>query len=698
MVNPVLSVEDLEVCYYTRQGQLPALHDITFEVGQGEIVGLVGESGCGKSTVACSLMRLLPPNGEITSGKVLLHEKDILKFEKNELQQLRGSDVAMIFQDPMTSLNPVFPVWTQMYDALLSHHFKSGDSGMSMRERAIALLDRLGLPDPSRQIDSFPHEFSGGMRQRIMIAMALMMRPALLIADEPTSALDVTLEAQILQLIKGLQKDFDTSILYITHDLGVVAQVCDHVVVMYAGRIVERQGVFGLFENPVHPYTQALLAAVPSRHRRGQPLETIPGRVPGLANLPSGCKFADRCSIAKQICHVEEPAFSMYKGAGVRCHARNPDSTYRKATQVSLNSLNPEPADQKKESESNSPGDRGTHDKRSTNGNLVELRNVTTRFMDRCGIIKRMQGCKPGSVRAVDHVNIAIRTGEVLGLVGESGSGKTTLGRTILQMVPSFAGQIFFEGHEITGPHTKRINRLRRNMQMIFQDPVSSLSPRLRVSKLLREPYRIHNVSRENRRDVYDLLEMVGLSREQADKFPHELSGGQARRVSIARALALQPKFLIADEPTAGLDVSVAASILNLMDDLSQDLGLTYLIITHNLNVLGYVADRIAVMYLGKIIEIGSTDQIFDSHVHPYTLALLSAVSEPDPHNRGKKRRFILTGEIPSPRNPPSGCVFHPRCAFGEKRCSAEAPELRTIADNHLAACHFYERVQELHS
>lgn len=694
MVNPVLSVENLGVSYYTRQGALPALHDISFEVGEGEIVGLVGESGCGKSTVACSLMRLLPPNGEIAGGQVLLNGRDVLKFEKDDMQRLRGSEIAMIFQDPMTSLNPVFPVWTQMYDAMLSHHMKSDDAGISLRKQAIDVLERLGLPDPAQQIDSFPHEFSGGMRQRIMIAMALMMKPFLLIADEPTSALDVTLEAQILQLIKELQKDFDTSILYITHDLGVVAQVCDRVVVMYAGRVVERQEVFGLFENPVHPYTQALLSAVPSRNRRGQPLETIPGSVPSLRELPSGCKFADRCSIAKPICQIEEPAFSIFKGAGVRCHARNPESGYHTSKNISLRETL---SKQNQGKQASGPGPVAAQAKSGHNGKLVELHNVTTKFTDRCGIVKRLQGSKPDCVRAVDRVNLAIRAGEVLGLVGESGSGKTTLGRTILQMVPQFSGQIFFEVEEITGTHTKRINRLRRNMQMIFQDPVSSLSPRLRVSKLLREPYKIHNVSRENRRNIYELLEMVGLSREQGDKFPHELSGGQARRVSIARALALQPKFLIADEPTAGLDVSVAASILNLMDDLSQKLGLTYLIITHNLNVLGYVADRIAVMYLGKIIEIGSTDQIFDSHVHPYTLALLSAVSEPDPHARVKKKGFILTGEIPSPRNPPSGCVFHPRCTFAEKLCSVEIPELRKIENNHLAACHFYEKVQELH-
>ena len=518
------------------------------------------------------------------------------------------------------------------------------------------LLEEMGIPDPAQRIDDYPHQFSGGMRQRIMIAMVLLLEPAILIADEATSALDVTLEAQILELFKRLRRERNTAIIFISHDLGVVSQICDRVVVMYAGRAVEEGDVVSLFERPLHPYTQALLGAIPSRKHRGERLATIPGRVPSLSDLPPGCKFADRCPHVQPVNREREPRYVAFDGRRVRCNIYDPDSGYEHASV-----------------------------------RMTEARVVTAVAPRRdCATCTRTSTVS----RAVDGIDLAIAKGEILGLVGESGSGKTTLGRTILRLVPSTSGRIEFDGQDVTRLGGGDLRRLRRRMQMIFQDPYSSLSPRLRVSYLLTEPYRIHKIPSADQISVRELLEMVELSPELAGKYPHELSGGQARRVGVARALALQPEFLIADEPTAGLDVSAAAAVLNLMKDLARRLDLTYLIITHNLNVVGYIADRIAVMYLGQLAETGPAERVLDDPTHPYTRALLEAVSEPDPRNRGVDRRLLLPGEIPSPRNPPPGCRFHTRCRFAQPRCREEVPVLEETEADHRVACHFWPEVR----
>ena len=476
------------------------------------------------------------------------------------------------------------------------------------------------------------------MRQRIMIASALMLEPALLIADEPTSALDVTLEAQIVELLKRLRETHGTAIIFISHDLGVVAQICDRVVVMYAGRAVEEGDVVSLFEQPRHPYTQALLAAIPSHLRRGQPLAAIPGRVPSLSALPPGCKFSERCPHVRTTCTEHEPALKPVDGGQVRCFIYDPSSGYER-------------------SHSSEESGGGRVIAPASDGALVQATDVRTYFDASHGLFKRLRRKEKGVVRAVDGVDLEIRRGEILGLVGESGSGKTTLGRTILGLAPATSGQVLFDGLDVTQLGGGDLRRLRRRMQMIFQDPYSSLSPRLRVSYQLTEPYKINEVPPAERYRVAELLGMVELSTEQATKYPHELSGGQARRVGIARALALHPDFIVADEPTAGLDVSAAASVLNLMKELGTRLGLTYLIITHNLNLVGYVADRIAVMYLGQLVEVGPTDRIFDAPAHPYTRALLASISEPDPRQRRDARRLLLPGEIPSPAQPPPGAA-----------------------------------------
>lgn len=687
-MSVTLKVEKLEIKYHTRQATLTAVRNVNFEVGRGKIVGLVGESGCGKSTIASAVMRLLPPNGEISGGSLLFNERDLLQMSENEMRQVRGRDLSMIFQDPMTSLNPVFSIEQQMVDAILAH--PPNDKPISRkeaRERAIYMLDRVGIPDAAKRIQNFPYQFSGGMSQRIMIALALQSNPALLIADEPTSALDVTMEAQITGLIRDLRDELQTSILYITHDLGIVAQICDQVVVLYAGNVVETGDIFQLFKNPSHPYTQALLRSHPSNQAQAERLITIRGRVPSLKDLPLGCKFAPRCDLAQAICFSQEPLPTLLETQTVLCHAYQPEwkgpspkllfASYGQINQASTPELAAAVRLQVSESEQ-----------------VVRAEQVKVHYQDTVGWLGMLLGEKQSLVRAVDGVDVNVYRGESLALVGESGCGKTTLGRTILRLERPTAGEINVNGKKITKLPQSNLRPLRAMMQMIFQDPISSLSPRKKVADLLLEPFKIHAIAVDKEKKVDELLEMVGLSSEQADKYPHQLSGGQARRVGIARALALQPSVLIADEPTAGLDVSVAAGILNLMKDLRERLGLTYILITHNLSIIGFIADRVAVMYLGKLVEIGPTSTLFTQPRHPYTEALMSAVALPDPELREKRKRIILEGEIPSPRNPPAGCPFHPRCRFREARCSSEMPILQEISDaTHLAACHFPERV-----
>jgi peptide/nickel transport system ATP-binding protein len=682
--EPVLKVENLDVTYYVRSGALPALRDVSFDLYPGEILGVVGESGCGKSTLSGALLRLLPTNGDISGGRVLLKGLDLTTMSERQLRELRGRQIAMIFQDPLTSLNPTFTVGKQLVAAQKAHRDLGVTSPRLLRQRAVEMLTRVGLPDAGERIDYFPHQFSGGMRQRIMIAMALLLEPEVLIADEATSALDVTLQAQILELLRGLRRERGTSMLFISHDIGVISEICDRLFVMYAGRAVEQGTVREVLSDPKHPYTQALLASVPTKDRRGERLATIPGRVPSLSEMPSGCAFADRCLHAQQVCRDPGPEAVELAGRVVRCLIHEPASGYDTSL---VDQEISSPVEQAGLAEDPAEG-------RTIGDVLVEAQGVEVHFRDRATMVTRLARRPLGAVRAVDGVDLEIRRGEIVGLVGESGSGKTTFGKALLGLVPVSGGRIVYEGLDVTAMDRRQMRPLRRRVQMIFQDAHASLSPRRRVGQLLTDPYVIHKVPQEDRIPVPELLEMVQLAPEQAHKYPHELSGGQARRVNIARALALRPEFIVADEPSAGLDVSAAASVLNLMKDLARDLGLSYLVVTHDLNLVGYIADRIALMYLGRLVAFGPTERIFDHPVHPYTQALLEAVATPDPDQTAAPHRLLLPGEIPSPKNPPPGCRFHTRCRFVRRDSCLETPVLEDVQQGHMVACHHWREIR----
>ncbi|MGB9673264.1 MAG: dipeptide ABC transporter ATP-binding protein [Anaerolineales bacterium] len=681
----LLQVENLWITYHTREARLSAVRNVDFSVERGKIVGLVGESGCGKSSIALALMRLLPPNGVVSNGKIIFQGQNLLDLSENEMRAVRGHRISMIFQDPMTSLNPVFSIEQQMVDAILARAPQNQKPSRSAaRQEAIAMLERVGIPDAFHRIHDYPHQFSGGMRQRIMIALALQSNPALLIADEPTSALDVTLEAQITELIRSLRDELQTSILYITHDLGIVAQLCDEVIVLYAGNIVETGDVWSLFKKPRHPYTQALLRSHPTYETNTRFLATIPGRVPSLSNLPPGCKFAPRCPFAQDRCHQEDPLAVEIEGQKVCCHIYQPDWRFPAKTAT------PAPALENLEK---SEFGEGYREKTTP---IVKGAKVEVNFQEQIGLLSNLLGQKSIPLKAVRGIDIMVYRGETLAVVGESGSGKTTLGRTILGLENATSGEIVVDGKSLSEVNPGQKRAMRAKMQMIFQDPISSLSPRKTVSELLLEPFRIHNIAVNPQDKVAELLEMVGLSTEQANKYPHQLSGGQARRVGIARALALNPALLVADEPTAGLDVSVAAGILNLMKELREKFGLTYILITHNLNVVRFVADRVAVMYLGQIVEIGDAETIFSQPKHPYTEALISAIAIPDPEIRRTRKQIILEGEIPDPRHPPAGCPFHPRCRYQQERCTIETPTLTELREGHRSACFFPQLVSSM--
>jgi peptide/nickel transport system ATP-binding protein len=669
----VLRVESLRAYLASAAGIVRAVDDVSFEVAAGETFALLGESGCGKSMTALSLMRLLPDAGSIVGGRVLLGGRDLMTLSESEMREVRGRELAMIFQEPATSLNPVLTVGEQIGEVLERH---TSLHGAIARRRALELVDAVGIPDPARRLDEYPFQLSGGMKQRVMIAMALAGDPALLIADEPTTALDVTIQAQVLELLGQLQRSRGMGMLLITHDLGIVSQLAQRVGVMYAGELVEVGDRAAFFASPKHPYSNKLFAALPRPERRGVALDTIPGSVPALSAIFSGCRFAERCPSAWARCRDEVPAWhAAGEGQAVRCHLfdstapdeeRSPRIAAAAPLQVTDKVTPPQQA----------------------GASLLEVSDLKVHFPIRQGVFKRVVG----QVKAVDGVSLRLTLGRTLALVGESGCGKTTAGKAILQLLQPTGGSVRFGGEELTTLPPARLRALRAEMQIVFQDPYGSLNPRMRVGDIIEEGMAALDTTSGlavRNRQVDEMMARVGLSAEMRGRYPHEFSGGQRQRIAIARALAVEPRLLVCDEPTSALDVSVQAQILNLLKELQASLGLAYLFITHNIAVVEYLAHEVAVMYLGRIVERGTVGDILRDPRHPYTEALLSAVPRLD---AGTGRSVIvLKGDMPSPACPPAGCHFHPRCPRAMPQCAAAYPAETRLGDTRSVRCFLYE-------
>jgi peptide/nickel transport system ATP-binding protein len=664
MSETLLQVQGLKTVLYGSGAPVRAVDGIDLEIRRGETFALVGESGSGKSMTALSIMRLLPETGRIAAGKVELGGTDLLALPEAAMRLVRGRRVAMIFQEPATSLNPVLTVGYQIREVLERH---APLKGADIDRRVTELIESVGIPDAARRATEYPFQLSGGLKQRVMIAMALAAGPDLLIADEPTTALDVTIQAQILELLRGLQAKTGMAMLLITHDLGIVAQMAQRVAVMYAGHLVEVADRDRFFAAPQHPYSRKLFAALPGAAKRGGELSVIKGQVPPLtADFPR-CRFADRCDYAWDRCFAEAPGWTRTGDAQtVRCHLRE-----EKGPAGPMGGEGGTAAAPAREAASAKP--------------LLSVRGLKVHFPIRKGILRRTAGW----VKAVDGVSLEIGTGRTLALVGESGCGKTTAGKAILQLIRPTAGEVVFDGVDLTRLERAELRARRSAFQIIFQDPYSSLNPRMRIADILLEGMSALGVesgaaARSRRMD--ELLEQVGLPKDARDRYPHEFSGGQRQRIAIARALAVRPRLIVCDEPTSALDVSVQAQILNLLKALQSELGLSYLFITHNIAVVEYLAHEVSVMYLGRIVEHGTAQQVIGAPKHPYTRALLSAV----PTLEGGRGVIRLAGESPSPVNPPPGCHFQPRCPEARPECAERYPDAVTDASGTRVACVLY--------
>ncbi len=681
-MSALLEVKNLSTHFHTDDGMVKAVDRVSYDLKEGETLGLVGESGCGKSVSALSLLRLIPnPPGKIIEGEIIFDGNDLLKLTDNEMCDIRGDRISMIFQEPMTSLNPVYTIGKQIAEPMEIH--KGLNRAQAMQE-AVSLLNKVQIPEAELRTKGYPHQFSGGMRQRSMIAMGLGCNPKLIIADEPTTALDVTIQLQLLELLKGLTRDFGTALVIITHNLGVVAKYADRINVMYAGRIVEKATARDLYADPRHPYTIGLMASVPRLDQDiKQKLLPIEGQPPDFLAVPKGCAFHPRCSYATDRCRKESPELESLGGEHeVACweNIGKPDSASQYAS-VSTSAAAPVQVAAEGSSKADEPMKP-----------LLDLKALSTYFPIYRGVISRK---KLGEVKAVDQINLRINQGETLGLVGESGCGKTTTGRTILHLDQATSGEIIFDGEDITTVGKKKRNMLSRKMQMIFQDPFSCLNPRMTAGQIIGEPLIIHklvNNSKDYDDQVKELLQIVGLNAGMAERYPHEFSGGQRQRIGIARALSVKPNLIICDEPVSALDVSIQAQIINLLEELQENFNLTYLFIAHDLSVVRHISDRVAVMYLGNIVEIADRLDLYHKPLNPYTQALISAIPIPDPEIEAKRDPILLKGEVPSPFNPPSGCKFHLRCPQAKSPvCQRDVPKLKEIdGSGHWVACHLY--------
>ena len=661
-MSSLLSVSNLKVQFSSRQNFVTAVDDFSLTINPGECVGLVGESGCGKTTTGLAIMRLLPNNGHIAGGTIELDGVNLATLSEKEMQSQRGNTVALIPQDPMSSLNPTMKIGRQIGEGLRIH---TGASEADARKRALEVLEMVDMPRPAERLDQYPFELSGGLRQRVIIAMGLVCNPKLLIADEPTTALDVTIQAQILDLIDNLRVQLNMGVLLITHDMGVIAGRSDRVVVMYAGKRAEQAATMELFHRMHHPYTQALLASMPNLENASKhELASIAGLPPDLSREIIGCRFAPRCAYATDECRVNEPEFTEADEHGFACfHPVNgpaPVVVRSREAVVASGAARKE---------------------------LLRVEGLVKEFPIKAGLIRH----KVGALSAVSNVSFSINEGETFGLVGESGCGKTTIGRMVVGLDQPTGGEVYFDDKLVSAKRHKPSRADRRERQMMFQDPYSSLNPRMKVAQILAEPLQVQregNRAQRNER-VSELLLSVGLEPRAADRYPHEFSGGQRQRIGLARALALNPRLIVADEPVSALDVSIQAQILNLMKDLQKDHNLSYVFVSHDLAVVYYMADTIGVMYLGKIVEIGDAESVFRTPAHPYTQGLLDAVPVPEPEEARARRGRQVTGELPSPVNPPSGCRFRTRCPRAQDVCANEEPAFQSFGATQEAACHF---------
>jgi peptide/nickel transport system ATP-binding protein len=672
--TPILNVENLAISYKIRDGMVPAVRDVSFKIHRGEAHGIVGESGCGKSTVAFGIVNFLGRNGRIVNGQILFQGRDLVGRSQEELRRLRGDRIAMVYQDPMQALNPTMRIGDQMAEVLVIHR---GMSKAEADDRCVQMLEQVHMPDPANMMRRFPHQVSGGQQQRVVIGMALLNDPALLIMDEPTTALDVTVEAAVLDLIAELQHTYDTAIMYISHNLGVVARVSDKVGVMYAGELVERARVSDIYLRPAHPYTQGLMRCVPKlgMNKTDSYLYPIRGRVPAPTNLPAGCVYEPRCDYARPECSQKRPELrEVLPGRWVRCHFAEEvlEGKWEPPEELvpDLEKL-AKPAD----------GDEA----------ILQIEHAKTYYE---APSKKMIGGERQYVKAVDDVSIAAQRGMTLGIVGESGCGKSTLVKTIIGLEKPTGGEMEFMGLDITVPVSKRNLNLISNLQMVFQNPDSTLNPSFTVGRQIGRPLRRFKTvpSSQVRGEVIRLLNMMRLGENYYDRLPRQLSGGEKQRVGIARAIAGNPEMILCDEPVSALDVSVQAAVLNLLLETQHKLGSTMVFIAHDLSVIRFFCDTIGVMYLGQFAEIGPAEAIYAPPYHPYTEALLSAVPIPNP--TAEQKHIRLSGAVPSALNPPSGCRFHTRCPRrtmlpdGGKICEEETPPWREASAEHRIACH----------
>ena len=684
--EPVISVRDLTVSFASEAGTVHAVRGMNFDL-YPKTLGIVGESGSGKSVTSMAIMGLLDKNASV-KGSITYHGEELLNKSDFEMSEIRGKGIAMVFQDPLSALTPVFSIGDQIKEALVTHNPKMTEQ--QIHDRSIELMNLVGIPDPEGRLKSFPHEFSGGMRQRVMIAMAIANDPDVIIADEPTTALDVTIQAQVLEVLRKAQRETGAAVIFITHDLGVIAGVADDIVVMYAGRPVEKADVDSIFDHPAMPYTMGLLGAVPRSDReRNSRLVPIPGSPMNLVNMPKGCPFAPRCPLATDICHTTEPAMEPVPGRPgqfVACH-RTQEIVSKGLTFHDVYTV----AEAAKSKFAGVPRDERKM--------VLDVKHMRKTFpLTAGGFLRR----KIGEVKAVDDVTLDVREGETVALVGESGSGKSTTLMEIMAFKQPQDGEIEMFGTKLEHkmPREKR-RELRSSVQYVFQDPMSSLDPRLPIYDILAEPMKVQHYSKEQIRErIGELMRLVELNPDQVDRFPTQFSGGQRQRIAIARALSVNPQLVLLDEPVSALDVSIQAGVINLLEDLQNKLGVAYLFVAHNLSVVRHISSRVAVMYLGRIVESGATEDVFEHPLHPYTQALISAVPVPDPKAERTRQRIVLEGEVPSPTETFEGCPFMGRCPLMPKlsaeqqaRCRGGRPALRPYdtsrPSGHQVACHF---------